>query len=55
MYASCPMLCPLDVDPYDFSASRYLIQSATDTTRKWLNRGGLSRRSIPQELQAHSH
>jgi NTE family protein len=50
-----PVLCPLDVEPYDFSASRYLIQSAMDSTRKWLDRGGLSRRSLPQELQAHIH
>jgi NTE family protein len=50
-----PTLCPLDVSPYDFSASRYLIQRAADSTRKWLDRGGLSRQSSPQELQAHGH
>jgi NTE family protein len=50
-----PPLCPLDVSPYDFSASNYLIQRAADSTRKWLDRGGLSRQSSPQELQAHSH
>jgi NTE family protein len=50
-----PTLCPLEVSPYDFSASSYLIQRAEDSTRKWLNRGGLSRRSSPEELQAHHH
>lgn len=50
-----PMLCPLDVSPYDFSASRHLIQRAADSTRKWLDGGGLSRRSLPEELQAHHH
>lgn len=50
-----PTLCPLEVSPYDFSASRYLIQRAADSTRKWIDHGGLSRRSSPQELQVHSH
>jgi NTE family protein len=50
-----PTLCPLDVSPFDFSASRYLIKRAADSTQKWLDRGGLSRRSFPQELQAHHH
>ncbi len=50
-----PTLCPLDVSPYDFSASHYLIQRAADSTRKWVDGGGLSRQSSPQELRAHSH
>ncbi len=50
-----PTLCPLDVSPYDFSASHYLMQRAADSTRKWLDGGGLTRRSRPQELQAHRH
>jgi NTE family protein len=50
-----PILCPLDVEPYDFSASRQLIQRAADSTRKWLDSGGLLRRSHPQELEAHRH
>jgi NTE family protein len=29
-----PALCPLDVSPYDFSASRYLIQRAEDSNAK---------------------
>jgi Patatin-like phospholipase len=50
-----PALCPLDVSPYDFSASRYLMERAEASTRKWLDGGGLSRRSLPQELEAHRH
>jgi NTE family protein len=50
-----PMLCPLDVEPYDFSKSRYLIQRAADSTLVWLNGGGLLRRSVPEEFGAHLH
>jgi NTE family protein len=50
-----PTLCPLDVSPYDFSASRRLMQRAAASTRSWLNLGGLSLRSLPQELQTHHH
>jgi NTE family protein len=45
-----PALRPLEVEPYDFSESRQLIQRAADSTRKWLDSGGLSRRSVPQEF-----
>jgi NTE family protein len=50
-----PTLCPLEVSPYDFSASRHLIQRAEESTRKWLDGGGLLRRSRPLELEAHHH
>ena len=50
-----PTLCPLDVSPYDFSTSPYLIRRTAASTRRWLSSGGLSRRSSPQELQAHRH
>jgi NTE family protein len=50
-----PTLCPLTVSPYDFSASRHLMQRAADSTRKWLDDGGLSRRWRPGQLHAHSH
>jgi NTE family protein len=42
-----PPLCPFNVPPYNFSSSRYLIEHAATNTRKWLENGGLSRRSIP--------
>jgi NTE family protein len=41
-----PALCPLDVSPYDFSASRYLIERAAESTRKWIAGGGLTRRAL---------
>ncbi len=50
-----PPLCPLDVSPYDFSASRHLMQRAADSTRKWLDGGGHLRRSTLKEFQAHRH
>jgi NTE family protein len=50
-----PTLCPLAVSPYDFSASRRLMQRAAANTRRWLSGGGLAARSLPQELQAHRH
>jgi NTE family protein len=50
-----PPLCPLAVSPYDFSASTYLMQRAADSTRKWLDGGGLSRRFLPHEFQPHRH
>jgi len=50
-----PALCPLDVSPYDFSAARDLMKRAEESTRKWLDGGGLSRRSRPAELEAHHH
>lgn len=50
-----PSLCPLDCSPYDYSAARQLIQRAAETTRAWLEGGGLERAGAPMELQPHSH
>ena len=50
-----PTLCPLDVSPYDFSASKELIARAVHDTTKWIEGGGLTRRARPQELSAHHH
>jgi NTE family protein len=50
-----PTLCPLDVSPYDFSASRYLMERAAETARKWLDGGGLDRRFQPHEFAPHRH
>ena len=50
-----PPLCPLDVSPFDFSASHYLMERAADSTRKWLDDGGLSRRWHRGQLHAHRH
>jgi NTE family protein len=50
-----PTLCPLDVSPYDFSASRYLMDRAAERARKWLEGGGLDRRFQPHEFAPHRH
>jgi NTE family protein len=50
-----PTLCPLEVSPFDFSASKELIERAARATIKWIEHGGLTRRALPQELAAHRH
>ncbi len=50
-----PSLCPLDCSPYDYSAASQLIKRAAETTRAWLDGGGLERAGTPMQLQAHSH
>jgi NTE family protein len=50
-----PTLCPLAVSPFDFSASRSLIERAVQSTRRWIDSGGLARRSGPEELAPHDH
>ena len=50
-----PTLCPLAVSPFDFSASQELIERAAQSTRKWIDEGGLTRRSLAQELAPHRH
>jgi len=50
-----PTLCPLAVSPFDFSASRELIERAVLSTRRWIDGGGLARRSGPEELALAPH
>jgi NTE family protein len=50
-----PPLCPLAVSPFDFSKSNELIERAAQSTRKWIDEGGLTRRALPQELAPHRH
>jgi NTE family protein len=50
-----PALCPLAVSPFDFSQSKELIERAAQSTQKWIEEGGLTRRSLPQELAPHRH
>jgi NTE family protein len=50
-----PTLCPLAVSPFDFSKSKELIERAAQSTKKWIEEGGLTRRSLPQELAPHRH
>ena len=50
-----PTLCPLAVSPFDFSKAKELIELAAQSTKKWIDEGGLTRRSLPQELAPHRH
>jgi NTE family protein len=50
-----PTLCPLAASPFDFSLSRELIECAAQSTKKWIDEDGLTRRSLPQELAPHRH
>ncbi|HMA71163.1 MAG TPA: hypothetical protein VKP67_06710 [Xanthobacteraceae bacterium] len=50
-----PTLCPLAVSPFDFSASRELIERAAQSSKKWIEEGGLTRRARSQELAPHRH
>jgi NTE family protein len=50
-----PTLCPLAVSPYDFSASRELIERAAQSSKEWIDMGGLTRQARPQELAPHRH
>jgi NTE family protein len=50
-----PSLCPLSVSPFDFSRSGELIERAARSTERWVEDGGLRRRSRPQELAPHYH
>jgi len=48
-----PPLCPISVSPYDFSRAGELIGRASESTRRWLKSGGLSRQRIPGALRPH--
>ena len=50
-----PGLCPLDVSPYDYSASELLIGRAAESTKNWLSGGGLERHEIPMTVRPHAH
>ena len=50
-----PTLCPLEISPFDFSASQDLIERAARSTRRWIETGGLTRQALPRELAAHRH
>lgn len=48
-----PPLCPIDVSPYDFSRASELISLAAESTRRWLEDGGLTRQRILGALRPH--
>jgi NTE family protein len=53
--STVPSLCPLSVSPFDFSQTDALIERAASQTRAWLADDGLSRRTVPEALFAHTH
>jgi NTE family protein len=50
-----PALCPLEISPFDFSASGELIERAMRSTKRWIDAGGLVRQARSRELSAHHH
>lgn len=50
-----PPLCPLAQSSYDYSNGAALIAAARDSTRAWLDAGGLEKAGFPGQLEAHSH
>jgi NTE family protein len=50
-----PPLCPLSQSPYDYSQGAQLIAAARQTTRRWLDSGGLDNAQFPAELVVHVH
>ncbi|WP_027054808.1 patatin-like phospholipase family protein [Mesorhizobium erdmanii] len=54
-YAIVPSLCPLMGSPYDFTRTGALIDDAEESTRAWIEAGGLFQRVIPNQMRPHSH
>ena len=50
-----PPLCPLAVGAHDFSHNRELIERAAESTRLWIEGGGLERPTDAGPLEPHSH
>ncbi len=50
-----PPLCPLETTPADFSRASELIDRAAESTRDWLESGGLDKTIIPDHMRPHSH
>jgi NTE family protein len=50
-----PPLCPLAHSSYDYSNGAALIDAARDSTRRWLDDGGLANGEFPHQLAVHSH
>jgi NTE family protein len=46
-----PPLCPLPASPYDFAGVSDMIDRAEESTRKWLDHGGLEQMVIPPQMQ----
>jgi NTE family protein len=49
-----PHLCPLDISPFNFEHSAALIERSAQTTRAWLQSGGLDQEGTPGSF-LHEH
>ena len=50
-----PPLCPLSHSSYDYSKGSELIARARESTKTWINGGGLVRCEFPEQLNMHAH
>ena len=50
-----PPLCPLSQSCYDYSQGASLIARARESTRRWIETGGLEICEFPQQLTIHTH
>lgn len=50
-----PPLCPLEVNPFDFSQTDALIEKADQAAGAWLQHGGLEKSAVPSALLPHRH
>jgi NTE family protein len=50
-----PPLCPLSHSSYDYSKGAELIAKARESTRTWIEGGGLARCEYPEQLNMHVH
>lgn len=50
-----PSLCPLHVSSYDFTQTAALMERARESTRSWLEGGGLTRPGLSGGLAPHDH
>lgn len=50
-----PPLCPLARSAHDYSGGAELIRTARESTRAWLDGGGLDRCELPHEIKDHVH
>ena len=50
-----PPLCPLETTAVDFSTAGDLIERAAESTRAWMDHGGLEKLAIPDHMRPHAH
>ena len=50
-----PPICPQEQSSHDYSRGAHLIARARESTRQWIEGGGLARCEFPNQLMSHSH